>query len=116
MSGALKNILVILVGATVLFFGYRYFFAEVPVEDLETSQPGTRTSAQAGKDFLVALVNLQQINLDTGMAVLNDPSFARLEDMSVSLPTEQRGRPNPFNPIGVDVGAIETTSTTTNEQ
>jgi hypothetical protein len=101
-----ENIKKILIGGViiiVLFFVYKMFFAgggPVPALKVETAQ--SSASTQAGKDFLVALLNLQNINLDAGAAIFEDQNFARLRDMSVSLPDEPQGRPNPFRPLGDD--------------
>ncbi len=109
MSNIRKIVIIVAIFAA-LFFVYRYFFVSKPTPALEVSGVSASGNAQAGKDFLVALINLEHINLDAGAAVLTDQAFARLEDMSVSLPNEEHGRPNPFNPIGIDTGAIATTT------
>lgn len=93
----------------MMFFGYKYFFVNASVPDLKI-EGSSSESIQAGKDFLVALINLQHINLDAGSAILNDQTFVRLRDMSVSLPNEPRGRTNPFRPIGDDSGVIPPTT------
>ncbi|MFA5841753.1 MAG: hypothetical protein WC835_02200 [Candidatus Paceibacterota bacterium] len=103
MNGNLKKILIAVVIIVVLFFVYRFFFAgSGPVAALKIETAQSSASAQAGKDFLVALLNLQHINLDAGSAILEDGDFIRLRDMSVSLPDEPQGRPNPFRPLGED--------------
>lgn len=104
MSDKVKKILIAIVIIFVLFFVYRLFFAgsvSIPALSVQTAA-GTDTSIQAGKEFLVALLNLSHINLDAGAVVLKDSNFVRLRDMSVSLPDEPQGRPDPFKPIGDD--------------
>lgn len=100
MSGTIRKIVIAVVIVALLFIAYSYFFVSSPTPNLEVSGVAVSGGSQAGRDFLIALVNLEHINLDIGAAILNDQAFARLEDMSVSLPNEKRGRSNPFGPIG----------------
>lgn len=97
---SIKNIVGFVVVLAVLFFGYKYFFVKEAQPALTVQ--GNAPDGQTGKEFLVALINLQNINLDAASALLSDTSFSRLRDMSVSLPDEEAGRPNPFRPIGND--------------
>lgn len=107
MSSNIKNIIIAIVAVVAMFFGYKYFFVSAPTPDLKV-EGSSSASTQAGKDFLVALINLQHINLDAGAVILNDPTFVRLRDMSVSLPDEPHGRGNPFRAIGDDSGSAVT--------
>lgn len=108
MKTAIKIVIaVVVVGGLLL--AYRLYFVKQPLPNLGFEGIGLGGGAQngalnpgTGKEFLVALINLEHINLDAGAAVFSDKSFARLRDMSVSLPDEPRGRVNPFKPIGED--------------
>lgn len=106
---SIKNIILFVVVLGALFFGYKFFFVKEATPAL--SVQGVTEGNKTGKDFLVALINLQNINLDAANTLLSDPSFSRLRDMSVSLPDEPRGRPNPFRPIGSDVPGSSATTT-----
>lgn len=106
MSGNIKKIVIAVVVIIALFFVYRFFFTgKEPVTALKVEKSQSGGNAEAGKDFLVALLNLQRINLDAGDAVLRDSAFVRLRDMSVPLPDEPQSRPNPFKPIGDDASS-----------
>lgn len=102
MNPTLRNIFIAVVVIVVLFFGYRQFFLnDTPVASLkiESGAPGGN---KEGRDFLTALVNLSKINLNLSAGILNDPVLARLKDMSLPLPDEPHGRPNPFDSLGND--------------
>ena len=62
---------------------------------------GTSGQNASGSDFLVALVNLNNIELED--SVLSNPVWNYLFDFSVDLePEGEAGRINPFAPIGSD--------------
>jgi len=54
---------------------------------------------QVGKDLLKTLKVLRVINLDTNF--FEQEVFKGLVDNSKELPFEERGRLNPFSPIGI---------------
>lgn len=64
----------------------------------------TETSDSVGKEVLALLDDLRKIKLDD--SIFKDPMFQELEDYSVTIPAELKGRKNPFNPIGVDGAMI----------
>ncbi len=113
MTGAIKNIVISLIIVGALFFGYKYFFVKDPVSPLSVQENlAVAADIKEGKDYLVALINLERINFSVGSAVFNNPMFVRLRDMSVSLPDEPRGRSDPFMPIGEDVSGLTPAITT----
>jgi len=88
--------LIILTGVVVgsgLFYGGGSFAEEAL----------TVTSGATGGDLLGILSDLQQIKLDG--TIFTDPVFQNLTDFSVEIPPEPISRPNPFLPIGQDVGS-----------
>jgi len=52
---------------------------------------------QAGKEILALLVDLKSIRLDGSLFA--DPVFQSLEDFSIPIEPEPRGRTNPFAPV-----------------
>jgi hypothetical protein len=55
----------------------------------------------AGAEILALLTEMKSIRLDEGL--FSDPTFQSLQDTSVELNPEPKGRPNPFAPLGKDV-------------
>lgn len=70
-------------------------------------QPTTPTDTlAAGGDFAQLLSNVDNIRIDT--SIFEDPSYKALRDNRVVLIPEPIGRPNPFAPIGTDIGSSDT--------
>jgi hypothetical protein len=68
---------------------------------------GNTTTDQQIQEALVNINNLDQIKLNTD--IFQSPEFLALNDISMDLPAPRDiGRPNPFAPIGVDIGSIAT--------
>lgn len=68
-------------------------------------QQGNTSTDQAIQGVLTQINNLDQIKLNTD--IFQKPEFLALKDISQDLtPPTDIGRPNPFAPIGTDVGAI----------
>jgi hypothetical protein len=68
----------------------------VPVSDVTVANP-------LAQDFLSLLLNIKAIKLND--AIFSDVAFQSLHDSSIVLiPDGNEGRPNPFAPIGVDIG------------
>lgn len=66
---------------------------------------GNVTTDQQVQDVLIKINDLDQIKLNT--AIFDSPEFLSLKDISQDLPEPRDvGRPNPFAPIGVDVGQV----------
>lgn len=62
-------------------------------------------STQAGGEMLALLASMRTIRLDESL--FSDPKFQSLQDFSVSLNPEPKGRPNPFAPLGQDAAMVE---------
>ncbi len=61
-------------------------------------------SSQIGREFLTTLLNLKSITLDE--SIFGSAAFTDLQDFTNPVAkTDPQGRPNPFAPIGVDIGA-----------
>lgn len=66
---------------------------------------GNASTEKTIQDVLRQINDLDQINLNT--EIFDSPEFLSLKDISQELPTPTDvGRPNPFAPIGVDVGTV----------
>ena len=98
MSNLLKNLLIALGLAILLFVGYTVVFKEdESLTGIESS--GTfSVEAELETQRLLATSNeLKLLNIDGSL--FSDPLFASLRDFRVELGTEPSGRPNPFSPI-----------------
>ena len=89
-------------GVAVLVAGVYFFFLR-PEESgpaLSTSSGGQALSdsAQADREFLVLLQQLEAINLDGSL--FNDPVFDSLQDFRIEPAPQPVGRANPFSPSG----------------
>jgi hypothetical protein len=56
-----------------------------------------------GTDLLELLNKLKSVSFDTDL--FSSPSFTSLVDWTLPLPIPSLGRPNPFEKIGLDIGA-----------
>lgn len=72
--------------------------ALVVPETLPADASGAAT--QAGGELLTLLADMRTIRLDESL--FSDPAFQELQDFSVALRSEPKGRPNPFAPLGKD--------------
>lgn len=98
MSNLLKNLLIALGLAILLFVGYTLFFkgddSFTGVESAGTFSVEAELEAQA---FLATTNELKLLNVDGSL--FSDPLFVSLRDFRVDLGTELFGRPNPFSPL-----------------
>lgn len=112
MNSTIKNIIIIvlIIGACVVL--YNVFLKKDTAPEL-VSTTGVRPAGEvqgastdtAGKDFLSTLLNLKTLKLSG--EIFENTAFKRLEDFSKDLTKgEPEGRPNPFAPIGNDVGTV----------
>lgn len=62
------------------------------------------TTTAATSEFAGVLSSIKSIVLDT--SIFDNPAYRALRDYPITLGSDYRGRPNPFAPVGVDVGAI----------
>ncbi len=101
--------------AVAIFAGYWWLFGEATPPEPDGLRPagflegGLTDTAQANDQFLRLIAAMQRINLTDEF--LTSPLFLRgLQDHSVVLQRQPKGRPNPFLPIGVEAAAVASTS------
>ncbi len=116
----IKNILIFVAIAAVVVFIY-ISYIKPPASDPSNlvssgGEPavsggapiGATVSHAVATDFVNLLLSVKGIALDD--SIFSDPAFQSLDGShGVTLvPDGKEGRPNPFAPIGVDVGEIKT--------
>ncbi len=95
-----KNILVILVIASVAVGGY-YFYAQAPVE-LTPEVAETQVLFSDVQRYAERFQKLNEISLSTEL--FSDPYFRSLVSYSTPVPPQPIGRTNPFDPV--IIGAV----------
>lgn len=90
-----KIIIVTVVLAAVVFFGYTYFSTDG--SDSLVSSRDQNGRLTAASELLALLNTLSTISLDTSF--LQTEIFRSLRDFSVTLPRQEAGRQNPFAPF-----------------
>lgn len=78
-----------------------------------TTDPLNESDSQIAKELLGILLNVKSIHLED--SIFSEEAFISLKDSSILLVQDgNEGRPNPFAPIGTDLGASagNTTSNT----
>lgn len=102
------NKLLSIVFVVVMVGGLLYFYfnssSSAPV--LSNSQ----TISPASAELLATLGRLNTIVLDD--SIFTDPAFASLNDFGITIPPENKGRRNPFAPIGSAESATPAASAT----
>jgi len=97
--GLIKNLIVIAVILGALFVAYNTFFKEDPGSTtlvvVDGEVPGE--APEAAVQFLKTLEDLKKIKLD--VAFFGEEAYRKLEDWSVPVVSESRGRTNPFAPL-----------------
>lgn len=63
-----------------------------------------QTTVSTTSEFSSVLSSITSISLDT--TLLKNPAYLALRDYPITLGSDFRGRPNPFAPVGYDVGTI----------
>ncbi len=124
MKKSLRNLLIFLGIAVLLFIGYFVFIKKGNTPPASTSSLSStaRNSAAAplaasgnnvaGTQLLALLGRVSTLTLNDD--ILANPSFARLKDISITLPAvDMKGRRNPFAPIGTGVPASTATTPST---
>jgi hypothetical protein len=74
-----------------------------------TTDASGNATTTVGADLLALLGKLQTVNFSTDL--FSNSNFNGLIDFAIPLPTPALGRPNPFAPIGTDVGPVIATPT-----
>jgi hypothetical protein len=96
MSNLLKNLLIALGLAVILFVGYVVFMrdtGESTTLDVQSFSPEAQLETQ---ELLATLNELKSFNVEG--SIFNDPLFRSLRDLRVDPGTEPEGRSNPFAP------------------
>jgi hypothetical protein len=95
MSNLLKNLLIALGLAVILFVGYVVFMRD----DGETTidpQSFSPEAQQETQELLATLNELKSFNVEG--RIFTDPLFLSLRDFRIDPGTEPEGRSNPFAP------------------
>jgi len=100
-----KKIIIAAVVVLIAFFIYSAYFKPGQNGALVAIENQTGRQFAAGKEVLTLLIDLKSIELDG--AIFEDASFKSLEDFSLPIDPEPKGRINPFAPIGADPEALE---------
>lgn len=100
MSNLLKNLLIALFLAALLWLGYVVFLkGEGGQSELLTSSAGT-VSAEAALESQRLLAKLQELDgYDVSADIVSGAVFSSFVDFRVDLGSEPSGRPNPFAPV-----------------
>lgn len=100
MSNLLKNLLIALGLAIILFVGYVVFIKGDSSSDsgliTESSPSGTDLGLET-QQLLASLNELKSLDIDG--RIFSDPLFASFRDFRTELGTEPEGRSNPFAPV-----------------
>jgi hypothetical protein len=98
MSSLLKNLLIALGIAILLWIGYMTFL-NVDTDEPLSASTGTVTE-QAKLETQQLLLDIQRLNtFSIGGDIFDDARFTSLRDFRVDIPPENVGRPNPFAPL-----------------
>lgn len=114
-------IIAALIGASV-FFGKSSDTAPTTSDGpLSSSADASKAAGVAEDDigappseFSTILASITSISLDTSL--FEDPAYKALRDYPITLGSDRRGRPNPFAPVGYDIGSISGAASTTEIQ
>ncbi len=98
MSNLLKNLLIALGLAIILFAGYMFFLRDSGTDDGTVSSEPFSQEAQLETQMLLAQLNeLKEFNVRAD--IFSDPLFLSLKGFRLDLGEEPSGRANPFAPI-----------------
>ena len=113
MSKKIK-IFALIVLILAIIIGASAYFGRQSTTDTSTSPLSSSASKAAGvplatntaaaTEFSGILSTIKSIVIDT--SVFTDPAYKALRDYPITLGSDTRGRPNPFAPVGYDVGLI----------
>ena len=102
MFDLLRKYKMTLIGLALIagaFIAYQSYFGGGEGASVLESKTGSEISASVvGREIVVFLDELQNINLDG--SILDDPVFQSLIDFEQEVRAEPVGRNNPFDPIG----------------
>ncbi len=95
MSTLLKNLLIALGLAIIIFVGYATFVRDSE-DDRYLQSPSSPEAELESQQLLSMLNELKSLNVSG--EVFTDPLFLSLKNISMDLGEETSGRPNPFAP------------------
>ena len=114
----IKNIIIFVAIGGVIAFAYFYFFrpsqdkaatlvsSGAPAASSSTASVNSAETETVARNFINLLLSVKSIKLND--AIFSDEAFKSLQDSSITLvPDGKEGRPNPFAPIGVDIGEVK---------
>ena len=100
-SSSNKKTLIIGIIIVVVLAGGWYFYSKggssSSTSQLVSSTPDTVT-AVVGTNVLTILNNVSSIHIDTSL--FSTPAYQSLVDYSITVPSQEVGRNNPFAPVG----------------
>ncbi len=96
MSNLLKNLLIALTLAILLWAGYVFLLPEDEDDTFLPSTPSADAAVRA-QQFVVRLAELESMRVDT--AVLTDMKFSSFVNFRQDIGVEPFGRKNPFAPV-----------------
>jgi hypothetical protein len=98
MSNLLKNLLIALGLAIILFVGYVVFIKGDSNDGMGSITESLSPEAELATQELLATLNeIKSLNVEG--RIFSDPLFLSLRDFRTELGTEPNGRSNPFAPI-----------------
>lgn len=94
MTPLLKNLLIALALAVVLWLGYQFFLSQ---DDVVLESEGDLATTEASRNTQEFLLRLQQLrDLEFDQSLFTDGRFRSLVDHRQDIIEEPVGRPNPF--------------------
>ena len=97
MSSLIKNLLIALAIAVVIWLGYMFFVKDDSGSGSTTVVRNETGAAQEAEGFKARLQQLNAISFES--TVFSDPRFNSLVDFRQELRPEPVGRANPFAPV-----------------
>lgn len=107
-------VLVIAAGIAIVVFLGRPSTPTTPTANLDSPLSSTAASKVAGvpiptttaptSEFAAVLSSIKSITLNT--TIFDDPAYKALRNYPITLGSDNRGRANPFAPVGYEVGTV----------
>lgn len=93
-----KSIIIIVIIVIVAIIGYFYYSGKNQSSDTSLLASAPNAADQAvGARVLLLLNQIQSLHIDT--TIFKNPAYQALQDYTVSIPTLNVGRYNPFAPL-----------------
>lgn len=103
VTNIIMNIVIATVIAVIIYFAYELFIKEDAGIDVQTAVSGVSTiDSSIVEEVLDTLNEMQTIvsSLEERIKLFEGSSFRSLVDFHIKINAEQKGRPNPFEPVG----------------